>query len=93
MQAEVLVPELGLEVGQPILVSVWFAGAGDPVYEGDRLVELLVAGATFDVACPADGTLAEVLAFPDDELQPGQVLGLVDLTEPDKAEGPMTNDQ
>lgn len=92
MQVEVLVPELGLEAGQPITVSVWFAEAGDLVYEGDRLVELLVAGATFDVACPADGKLAEILAFPDDELQPGQVLGLVEITDADKAESSMTND-
>jgi pyruvate/2-oxoglutarate dehydrogenase complex dihydrolipoamide acyltransferase (E2) component len=81
MQTEVLVPELGLEAGQPILLSVWFAEEGDAVYEGDRLVELLVAGATFDVPCPADGTLTEILAFPDDELQPGQVLGVVETGE------------
>jgi pyruvate/2-oxoglutarate dehydrogenase complex dihydrolipoamide acyltransferase (E2) component len=66
----------------PVRLSVWFAEPGDLVYEGDRLVEVLVGGATFDVAAPATGRLIEKRAFPDDALQVGQILGLVEAESP-----------
>ncbi len=78
MHAEVILPELG---SAPARLSVWFAAPGDPVYEGDRLVEVLVEGATFDVPAPATGRLAERRAYPDDPLRPGQVLGVVEVDE------------
>jgi pyruvate/2-oxoglutarate dehydrogenase complex dihydrolipoamide acyltransferase (E2) component len=62
----------------PVLLSVWFANTGDEVYAGDRLVEVLVGGATFDISAPVTGRLKEKLALPDDPLAPGQVLGLVE---------------
>jgi pyruvate/2-oxoglutarate dehydrogenase complex dihydrolipoamide acyltransferase (E2) component len=61
-----------------VVLSVWYARAGDKVFEGDRLVEVLADSATFDVAAPATGRLAEQFAFPDDVLSPGQVLGTVE---------------
>jgi pyruvate/2-oxoglutarate dehydrogenase complex dihydrolipoamide acyltransferase (E2) component len=48
------------------------------VFAGDRLVEVLAAGATFDVPAPATGRLVERHALPRDVLAPGQVLGVVD---------------
>ena len=74
MLAEVVLPDLG---AAPAALSVWFADPGDLVYEGDRLVEVVLNGATFDVPSPATGRLAEKRAHPDDLLSPGQVLGLV----------------
>jgi pyruvate/2-oxoglutarate dehydrogenase complex dihydrolipoamide acyltransferase (E2) component len=76
MQAPIVLPELG---AAPAVLSVWFADPGDEVYEGDRLVEILVRGATFDVASPATGRLQEKLAWPNDRLATGQVLGLVEV--------------
>src|SRR5689334_9486983 len=76
MRAEILLPELGTA---PVVLSVWFAALGEVVFEGDRLVEVLAGGATFDVAAPATGRLAEKRALPDDPLQPGQVLGAVEV--------------
>jgi pyruvate/2-oxoglutarate dehydrogenase complex dihydrolipoamide acyltransferase (E2) component len=78
MHAEILLPELG---AVPLVLSVWFADLGDPVYEGDRLVEVLAGGATFDVPSPATGRLAQKRALPDDLLKPGQVLGAVEVDE------------
>ena len=78
MPAEIVLPELGLAPGEPVVLSVWFADEGEDVLEGDRLVEVLISGSTFDVAAPATGTLREILAFPEDPLQPGQVLGTID---------------
>jgi len=74
MQAHILLPELG---AAPAVLSVWFADVGEPVFEGDRLVEVLVGGATFDVAAPATGRLVEKRALVNDELRTGQVLGVV----------------
>jgi pyruvate/2-oxoglutarate dehydrogenase complex dihydrolipoamide acyltransferase (E2) component len=76
MQADIILPDLG---AAPMFLSLWFADPGDWVFEGDRLVEVLIGGATFDVAAPATGRLAEKRAFPDDPLRAGQVLGVVDV--------------
>ncbi|HZT82095.1 MAG TPA: biotin/lipoyl-containing protein [Gemmataceae bacterium] len=78
MRAEIILPELG---AAPVRLSAWFADAGDVVYEGDRLVEVLADGATFDVPSPATGRLAEKRAWANDVLTPGQVLGVVETLE------------
>ena len=75
---EIVLPELG---AAPVWLSAWFADVGDAVFEGDRLVEVLVRGATFDVSAPATGRLAEKRALPRDPVQPGQVLGVVEAEE------------
>jgi len=76
MRTPVILPDLG---AAPIHVSLWFADPGDQVHEGERLVEVMVTGATFDVASPATGTLRECLALPRDSIVPGQVLGVVEI--------------
>jgi pyruvate/2-oxoglutarate dehydrogenase complex dihydrolipoamide acyltransferase (E2) component len=74
--AAITLPELGCP---SIRFSVWLADVGDLVYEGDQLLEVLAGPATFDVTSPATGRLAEKLAHPDDRLQPGQLLGRVEV--------------
>ena len=78
MHVDILLPDLG---ASPLVLSVWFADRGDLVYEGDRLVEILAGGATFDVPAPATGRLTEKRAWPDDLLGVGQVLGVVAVDE------------
>ena len=75
MRTEIILPELG---AGPVTLSVWFADAGELVFEGDRLVEVMVEGSTFDVAAPATGRLIEKRALPNDSLTVGQVLGVVE---------------
>jgi pyruvate/2-oxoglutarate dehydrogenase complex dihydrolipoamide acyltransferase (E2) component len=76
MRTPVILPDFG---AAPVFLSLWFAGVGDTVFEGERLVEVLAAGATFDVSAPATGKLVERLAWPRDTLQPGQELGMVEI--------------
>ncbi len=76
MHAEVILPDVG---AGPLQLSLWFADPGELVFEGDRLVEVLASGATFDVAAPATGRLVERRVFPDDPVEPGQVLGVVEV--------------
>jgi pyruvate/2-oxoglutarate dehydrogenase complex dihydrolipoamide acyltransferase (E2) component len=75
MRSAVVMPDLAAP--QPLL-SAWFAETGERVYAGDRLVEVLIGGATIDIAAPSSGVLAEKLAWPDDVLAAGQVLGFID---------------
>lgn len=75
MRRPIVVPELGVPVS---VVSVWYARPGERLYAGDRVVELLMGTATFDVAAPCTGTLAERTAWPEDAAIPGQVLGYIE---------------
>ena len=79
MPSEIIMPNVGADT---IALSAWFAEPGETVFEGDRLVEVLVSGATFDVSSPATGRLLEKLALPDDPVLPGQVLGVVEVAKP-----------
>ena len=49
----VILPDLG---AAPIQLSLWFADPGDRVREGERLVEVVVSGATSGDAPPAELT-------------------------------------
>lgn len=79
----VILPDLGTGPDEPIVVSHWFAARGDEVWEGDRLVEVLVGPATFDVPAPTTGRLAEIRGAEDDRVRPGAILGLVAVAEDD----------
>ena len=79
----VILPDLGTGPDVPIVVSHWFAARGDEVWEGDRLVEVLVGPATFDVPSPSTGRLQAIHGLEDDRVSPGAVLGLVAVVEED----------
>ena len=70
----IALPDLGTERAT---FSLWYVGPGDRVFEGDRVAEVLIPGATFDVPAPANGLLVERLALPNDPLTTGQVLGMI----------------
>ena len=71
----IVLPDVGTA---PVVLSAWFADPGDTVFEGDRIVEVLVDGATFDVSSPASGRLVEKQARRNEQLTPGQVRGYVE---------------
>ncbi len=82
----VILPELGLASDDPILVSHWYARQGEEVWQGDRLVELLIGAATFDVSSPASGRLVRIRVREDQRVQPGQILA--HLAVDDESHGP-----
>lgn len=87
----VILPELGTAPDEPIIVSHWFAARGDEVWEGDRLVEVVVGPATFDVPAPISGRLARIHGREDDRVAPGAILGFVavaDDSDSDDGHGP-----
>ena len=74
-RAAITLPDLGTPRAT---LSLWYVRPGDRVFEGDRVAEVLVPGATFDVSAPATGVFVERLALPNDPLTPGQVLGWIE---------------
>lgn len=84
----VVLPDLGTGPDEPIVVSHWFASRGERVWEGDRLVEVVVGAATFDVPAPKNGRLARVRLHADDLARPGAVLGLMAVTDDDSDDEP-----
>ena len=70
----VTLPELGIAPDEPILISHWYARRGDEIWEGERLVEVVVGAVTFDVPSPASGRLARIRVREDEQVRPGQVL-------------------
>ena len=69
----ITVPDLGADA----VLSVWYVHPGEPVYEGDRVAEVLLPGVTVDVHAPATGTLADRRARPGDRVRAGDTLGTV----------------
>jgi len=67
-------PDLGSE---RVTFSLWYVRPGERIFEGDRVAEVLIPGATFDVPAPTNGILVERLALPHDPLSAGQVLGVI----------------
>lgn len=74
---KVVLPELGEGI-QKATVSYWFFKEGDRVNEKDDLVELATDKATFNLPCPAKGTLTEILISEGDTAHIGEILGTID---------------
>jgi pyruvate/2-oxoglutarate dehydrogenase complex dihydrolipoamide acyltransferase (E2) component len=75
MRVPIVMPELGTPRA---VLGLWFVADGESVEEGERLAEIRIAAATFDISSPATGWLAQRCAFPTDLLVAGQVLGYIE---------------
>ena len=62
MATEVIIPTLG-EVVQEVIISQWLKAEGDPVKQGEPLLEVESEKVTVEIESPAAGTLAMIL-FP-----------------------------
>jgi pyruvate dehydrogenase E2 component (dihydrolipoamide acetyltransferase) len=71
----ITLPDLGTPEAT---VSVWYVGVGEQVFEGDRVIEVLIRGATFDVPSPVTGFVRDRHVLPGDVVTTGQVLGIID---------------
>ena len=69
-------PDLGT-AGEPVRVCCWLVEAGEDVDIGDRLVEVLVRGITFDVASPVTGTIVGIEKSLNAVVSTGDVLGWI----------------
>ena len=80
MRAPVLLPDLGA-ADDPVRISCWLVDLGESVDEGDRLLEVLVQGVTFDVPAPATGTLTRIEKSLDAQVYAGEPLGWIEADE------------
>jgi len=79
---DLILPEIG--AGQlPIQISSWLVALGENVLEGDRIVELVLPGITFDVNAPADGRLVRIEKFSGAVVNEGDLLGQLLISEPE----------
>jgi pyruvate/2-oxoglutarate dehydrogenase complex dihydrolipoamide acyltransferase (E2) component len=76
MREPIIVPDLGWP---KLLLSVWYVKPGETVFAGDRVVEILLGGATFEMTASSSGTLIEQCACLDERLTPGQVVGYLEV--------------
>ena len=77
MASEIKLPELGenLEGGDVVAVKV---GAGDPVREGQTLLEVEAEKSTVEVPAPMAGNIAKILVQVGDHITVGQPLFLLE---------------
>ena len=74
---KIILPELGEGITKAT-VSYWYFKVGDKVKEKDDLVELATDKATFNMPCPATGTLSEIFFQEGDSVNIGEVLGVIE---------------
>ena len=72
----ITVPDLG-SGSDSVRVSAWLVDVGQTVIVGDRVVEVLVPGITFDIEAAQSGALVEVTRPVDAIVAQGDVLGWV----------------
>ena len=79
MREPIVLPDLGASAPR---LGLWLVHVGESVYEGERVVEVMIDAAVFEVPASAAGRLVEILARPDDALQTGQILGYIEVAPP-----------
>lgn len=74
---KVVLPELGEGI-EKATVSYWYFKEGEQVKEKDDLVELSTDKATFNLPCPANGTLTEIFFHEGDSVNVGETLAVIE---------------
>ena len=82
--APILLPALGESVTEGI-VARWAKQVGDPVLEGETVVEVTTDKVDIEVPSPITGILSEISAQEGKAVPVGGRLGLVDAGAPSKA--------
>lgn len=81
----ITLPELGAE-DETIRVSVWLVHPGEEVAVGDRVVEVLIQGITFDVSAPVSGTVVKIEKSLDTVIVPGDILGWIEAEDEESSD-------
>ena len=74
-------------------IQTWFVEEGDPVNEGDSLVELSTEEGALTVTAPISGVLAEVYYDEGESVSKGEILCTVDDEESDDEEDEDDDDE
>ncbi len=76
---DVKAPE-GQSEGTESVVSSWFKSVGDTVTANEPLLEISTDKVNMEVAAPWSGRLAEILKTDGEQVEPGDVLGRIDVS-------------
>ena len=76
METPIVLPELNV-TDEPIHISTWLVSPDEPVEFGDRVVEVLIQGITFDVSSPAAGVMGRIEKSIDAVVVRGEILGWI----------------
>ena len=76
MQTEVRLPQLSMGMSDAEVVE-WYAAEGQPVSEGDDLVEVEAEKARTVLPAPAGGVLSRIEAQPGDVVDVRGLLGII----------------
>jgi pyruvate/2-oxoglutarate dehydrogenase complex dihydrolipoamide acyltransferase (E2) component len=60
-------------------IGRWFKRIGDPVSIGEPVVEIDTFNLTHDIHAPATGILSKVLVKDGESVEPGTIIGIIDL--------------
>jgi pyruvate/2-oxoglutarate dehydrogenase complex dihydrolipoamide acyltransferase (E2) component len=80
MRTPLTLPDLGAG-DEELRVSCWLVDLGDVVGAGDRIVEILLDGITFDVTAETSGTVTRIERPLDAVIRAGDVLGWIETDE------------
>ena len=74
---KIILPELveDMEIAE---ISFWHFEEGDPVEEGEDLVEITVNNETYNVPSPVSGILNEVFFEDGDEVEVGEIIATIE---------------
>lgn len=79
MKVDIILPDIGEDAVEAVLVSSWLAKVGTELKEGDDLLELTTDKAAFCVPAPRDGRLTEVRVQDGDEIHVGEVICIFEV--------------
>jgi len=72
--------------GTESIVAAWLKKVGDNVVKNEPLVEINTDKVTVEVASPATGVLREIIKSADQKVEPGELLGRIELVEETEAQ-------
>ncbi len=84
MSTNIVVPELGESIVEATVIR-WFKSEGDAVKIGEALLELETEKANFEVAAEKAGIIKNILKNADDDVEVGEVLGVLEEGEASSA--------
>src|SRR5215217_7077066 len=76
-KVQLLMPEMGESVTEGTVLE-WHVSEGDPVEEGQTMVEVSTDKVDAEVPAPASGTVTKILVQPDEEIQVGNPMAEID---------------
>jgi pyruvate/2-oxoglutarate dehydrogenase complex dihydrolipoamide acyltransferase (E2) component len=80
VRSTVKLPKVG-DTAPVVVVLAWYAAVGAAVAAGEPLVQVETDKVTVDVPSPVSGTLIEQLVAPDDEVEIGAPLCVIESSD------------